>query len=267
MKRTIKLLVPCFFMILSASWVVAAQLPNGDNGDHKDKAAYKTDISTETMEIQDYGRIKIKREKTTESGEKSLEFYDAQNRLVKQLKLRAWDYPRVSEDKKLVGIQKYDIGSQDLVILNEKGETVREVKNVRPYGAIYVSNTGAFIAAGSRHTQSVPISGGLAFYNEKAELVKDIKFKRFNTGAGLFFYESEYFVFLFEIPKEGVILRCYNKVGDSFWNYSFGKMFGFDPVDSMFIEKGKVIVKLSLKSGKYTWIFNEKGFVTKKEGW
>ncbi len=224
-------------------------------------------IESQNIEILDYGRIKIKKEKKTKTGEKTIEFYDEKGKLIKQLKLDRWDKPRISQNKKLIGIQKYGFKSQELKIFNENGEKIKSHKNIVPYRNIYVSDDTSFIVGGSKNTQHKFMHGGIAFYNAKGFLIKKIYLENLANHIGGYFGNNSYFIFLREIRGKGAIVNCYDKNGKILWKYFFKNTKPFNPYKAFSIEGENVFVKLFLNGKKYTWTFDKDGLVEKKKGW
>jgi hypothetical protein len=222
-------------------------------------------IDSQNIEVLDYGRIKIKKEKVSKTGEKTIEFHNNKGELIKELKLGGRDKPRMSQNKKLIGIQKYGFKNQELEFFDENGKKIKEFKKIKPYGVVYISDFGNFIAAGGKNTPHIPYKGGIAFYEQDGKLIKEIIYPEFWNGFGGFLNNN--FTFLFKIPGKGVFLEYFSGSGDSLWNYSFGNMYGFNPFESFFIMNNQIYIRLLIDKQKYTWTFDKDGLVEKKKGW
>lgn len=216
--------------------------------------------------IGDYGRIKVRQEKKSTMDKKNIEFYDSKGKLAKRVYLDDWEEERMSPNLRKVGVQKYGFQTQGLIIFDENGDKLVEHQRIRPYGNIYMLDDGAFVVSGHRNTQSRARGGGLAFYNSKGEMIKELIIDRLGNNTGGFFRDSSNFAFLADINNQ-VSLQCYSQNGEKLWDYDFPKDTVFNPFMAFYQKKETLVIKLFSNKSKQTWVFNVSGYVSQKTGW
>jgi len=227
------------------------------------------DAKDANVPVSDYGRIKFKN--NSRGASTAIEFYDAVGKKRKEIKLGDWDYPRITENKKTLGIQKFGIHSQALVIYNEAGEKIKEHAHLRPYGAIKIANDSGFVVYGTRNSlDGFSAKGGIAFYDAGGQIKKEVVFDRLWEGFGEYFGAENHFAFLYKIlAKSGgvVALRCYAKSGDMLWEYPFEPGSYIYSKEALSIISDTIHVRLLLGKKKYTWSFDKHGLIGRAEGW
>lgn len=179
-KKIICFSVAAGFYLL-ANRPLTAQLPNGDNGNHKDKPGYKVEVATETIKVKDYKSFRNYTENEQsklKTKPLTIETGGVKDKFMKMgmefSPKRRWAqsndgkiaYP--SPDKK--GIALIDNKLQHIEIYAVNGEVIRRIPFSKyPEGGIAYSDTRLFLIK-----EEIGGCFGFEIYNSSGVIIKSI---------------------------------------------------------------------------------------------
>lgn len=233
-------------------------------------------------DVKDFGRVKFidKRfARKVNAGDiheyhidvRKIQFLDEKREIAKEIKLEGFDWPVISNDKKLIGIQKLSYPYQKLIIYGGGGNKISEHPAILPLSAIIIANDGSFAALGADNSPDIPpLENKLVFYDSKGLPLKTYTYENSGNLYGRYLFGDDNFILLIHLIKEGIFkLAFFKKTGEELWTRDFdfpaGTMFrGQDllTVD----EPGKTFqVKLfySKDNQEKTWLFTPSGEISK----
>lgn len=242
-KKIICFSIAAGFYLL-ANNPLTAQLPNGDNGNHKVKPGYKAEGATVAVKVMDYksfleyvrqnapvlkddkGRINIDRNGITFPGKPKRMFAKSKENLTAE-----WGY--LSTDKRRIAISAE--GTHLVKILDNSGRELRIVTMPKFMdGALAFSNTRIF-----NMKSTMDDNGGVEIYTSTGQFIKLVDAHK-EVSIHSVSNTEKYFGVVVGNSQDGDMFVLYDMDGNRLWEYKIVEGEGeivFSPDDKFAILK------------------------------
>jgi hypothetical protein len=243
---------------------------------------YPLAYADEINEVLISPKIRLIQKEIVEGDSKRIEnqkvhFLDASGNTMKELKLEGSDRVKLSQNKKIIAIQKPNYHKQNIEMFDENGNFMRK-QEALAYNDLLITDSGALIIFGSEISPSIPHRSGIVFYDNTGSLIKEEEISTIGLIGKM--SKDNFFVVVYPDPHSlfhniTAIFAYYDLEGNRKWEYRFNDVspFGEETLNIDEVSK-EIILKICYKEEnetkitKRTIIFNKDGkLMSKVEGW